>query len=352
MKKYQLCYETFDSKIIMPIKLAVSTSYEPVQHNDSIYIYYDYVDFIDEMILHKLIVRLHQYIYNNIVWRRGVVLKFKAPDNVMAEIIMQEISRKIEIKVWATEDYANRRSVMDHIRREIDQINLEYYKREDDSLFRCMIPILDNDGEIINWEGKKYKDLINHLKNGDEYYINSDPYLKVKIRKLLGYIEPEGTTAMNIKKEDRKKVRNKYDYDAFISHASEDKEEIADDLAIALSKRGIKIWYDKFSLAWGDSLMEKISEGITNSKFGILILSHNFFSKQWTGKEMEALFDREFMGGKVILPLWHNISKSDVAKYSPLIAGKLALKTSDLTIEEICDKLEEQLKNTQENEAE
>jgi hypothetical protein len=41
-----------------------------------------------------------------------------------------------------------------------------------------------------------------------------------------------------------------------------------------------------------------------------------------------------------------------VAKYSPLIAGKLALKTSDLTIEEICDKLEEQLKNTQENEAE
>ena len=113
-----------------------------------------------------------------------------------------------------------------------------------------------------------------------------------------------------------------------------------------MSERDIKVWYDKFSLTWGDSLMKKINEGIANSNFGILILSHNFFSKEWTQKEMEALFDKEMMGGKVILPLWHNISKNDVAKYSPLIAGKLALKTSDLTIEEICDKLEEQLKNS------
>jgi len=135
-------------------------------------------------------------------------------------------------------------------------------------------------------------------------------------------------------------------WDVFISHASEDKEEIADALATALSERDIKVWYDKFSLTWGDSLMKKINEGIANSNFGILILSHNFFSKEWTQKEMEALFDKEMMGGKVILPLWHNISKNDVAKYSPLIAGKLALKTSDLTIEEICDKLEEQLKNS------
>ena len=121
------------------------------------------------------------------------------------------------------------------------------------------------------------------------------------------------------------------------------KEEIADELANALRERGISVWYDKFSLDWGDRLMKKINEGIANSKFGILILSHNFFNKEWTQREMEALFNKDLMGDKVILPLWHNISKNEVAQYSPLIAGTLALKTSDLTIEEICDKLEQQL---------
>lgn len=136
------------------------------------------------------------------------------------------------------------------------------------------------------------------------------------------------------------------EYDVFISHASEDKIEIADELAKLLRNKGVKVWYDKFVLSWGDSLSRKIGEGISNTKFGIVILSHNFFSKEWPQQELDALFNQELLGNKVILPIWHNISKNEVAKYSPLIAGKLALKTSDLTVDEISEKLLEMLDKT------
>jgi hypothetical protein len=44
------------------------------------------------------------------------------------------------------------------------------------------------------------------------------------------------------------------DYDVFISHASEDKEEIALPLAHRLQKLGLKVWLDRFEISIGDSI--------------------------------------------------------------------------------------------------
>src|SRR5579864_5637094 len=70
-------------------------------------------------------------------------------------------------------------------------------------------------------------------------------------------------------------------WDFFISHASEDKQAIARPLADALLAMGIRVWYDDFSLAVGDSLRESVDRGLSRSRFGIVILSHHFFSKHW-----------------------------------------------------------------------
>jgi hypothetical protein len=37
-------------------------------------------------------------------------------------------------------------------------------------------------------------------------------------------------------------------FHAFLSHASEDKEEVASPLALELRRYGLKIWYDEFSM--------------------------------------------------------------------------------------------------------
>ena len=129
------------------------------------------------------------------------------------------------------------------------------------------------------------------------------------------------------------------DFDFFISHASEDKESIAEPLANALQQKGASVWYDKFCLRVGDSLRESIEEGLAKSRFGIVILSELYFKKFWTGKELNGLFAKQENGIKVILPIWHNVSKDTVIQNSPILADMFALKSADYTIEELADSL-------------
>ncbi|KAA6323301.1 hypothetical protein EZS27_027245 [termite gut metagenome] len=124
-------------------------------------------------------------------------------------------------------------------------------------------------------------------------------------------------------------------YDFFISHAAEDKEEIVQPLAKSIEDAGFQVWYDEFSLTWGDSLRKKIDEGLANSKYGIVIFSNNFFRKNWTEYELNGLVAREMEGHKVILPIWHKITKNEMLSYSPSLADKLALNTSTNSIDDI-----------------
>jgi hypothetical protein len=139
-------------------------------------------------------------------------------------------------------------------------------------------------------------------------------------------------------------IQNDKVYDAFISHASEDKEELVRSLAEALQARGISVWYDEFELKVGDSLRISIDKGLTKSRFGIVVLSSAFFAKNWTQYELNGLVAKEMVGGKVILPIWHKISKDEVMSYSPSLADKLALSTSQYTVEELADRIAEVVK--------
>ena len=92
-------------------------------------------------------------------------------------------------------------------------------------------------------------------------------------------------------------------WDIFICHATEDKEEIARPLAEALGARNLAVWFDERSLTVGDSLRRSIDEGLANSKFGIVILSPRFFEKHWPQQELNGLAAKEVGGAKVILPV-------------------------------------------------
>lgn len=128
-------------------------------------------------------------------------------------------------------------------------------------------------------------------------------------------------------------------YDVFISHASEDKDEVVRPLALALQAGGLAVWYDEFELKIGDSLRRKIDKGLGSSRFGIVVLSKPFFNKGWTNYELDGLVTRSISGEQNLLPIWHNVSKSEVITYSASLADKVARNTSSYTVEEIADEI-------------
>jgi hypothetical protein len=118
-------------------------------------------------------------------------------------------------------------------------------------------------------------------------------------------------------------------WDVFVCHASEDKDAIVRPLANALKEKGLGVWYDEFELQLGDSLRRKIDQGLSDSRFGIVVLSRNFFVKEWTQKELDGLVAKEDGKEKVILPIWHDVDKDYVKSYSPILADKLAVSTNE-----------------------
>jgi hypothetical protein len=117
-----------------------------------------------------------------------------------------------------------------------------------------------------------------------------------------------------------------HQFDAFISYATEDKDTFVRPLALKLKEEGLDVWFDEFCLKVGDSLTEKIDLGLGSSRFGVVILSPNFFRKSWPRHELDALYTRQVDGHTLILPVWKDVSRQQVASYSTLLADKLAAK--------------------------
>lgn len=138
-------------------------------------------------------------------------------------------------------------------------------------------------------------------------------------------------------------------YDVFVSHAWEDKEDFVDEFVDELRNLGIKVWYDTSEIKWGDSMRKRIDDGLRKSRFGVVVLSPNYIKegKYWTKAELDGLFQLDSIGGKVLLPIWHNLTKKEVMEYSPIIASKLAMNTASMTPKEIACELKKLLNNTE-----
>lgn len=127
-------------------------------------------------------------------------------------------------------------------------------------------------------------------------------------------------------------------WDLFVSHASEDKNDIVKPLVEELESYGLKVWYDEFELKIGDSLSESIDKGIIHSKNGLIIISNNFLNKNWTDYELKSFIMKEMEQGGDILPIWHNVTKADVMNRSLFLADKFAL-SSDIGVELLAIKI-------------
>ena len=131
-------------------------------------------------------------------------------------------------------------------------------------------------------------------------------------------------------------ARSLPEYDVFLSHANKDKAEIVDELYLSLEKLGVKIFYDKKSLEWGDKWKDRILDGTKKAEFAIIVISENFFDREWTEKELNEFLNRQNQNGqKLILPIVHNISNDDLRRKYPAVADIQAINSKDHSCDEI-----------------
>ncbi len=79
----------------------------------------------------------------------------------------------------------------------------------------------------------------------------------------------------------------------FLSHSSKDKE-IVDTIFDEFQKSEIGVWYDKYQIEPGDSITEKINQGLDESDIGIICISNNFLNgtSGWTKSELNYFVQR------------------------------------------------------------
>lgn len=184
--------------------------------------------------------------------------------------------------------------------------------------------------------GNKVRTLVGQRRQKLAAASNMISSLGVPVRQVE---ELKSSTPIKRSKAAVKSLQSPKKWDVFISHASEDKNDLVRPLAEALIKRGILVWYDEFTLKLGDSLRASIDFGLANSRYGVVVMSANFFAKRWPVEELNALKSKEIHNGrKIILPIWHKVSFEEVEAASPMLADKLAV-SSDVGVEKIADEI-------------
>ncbi len=101
-----------------------------------------------------------------------------------------------------------------------------------------------------------------------------------------------------------KKVKEVYQmYDVFISHASEDKFNVARPIYDKCVSLGISVFLDEEEISWGDSLTEILNHALGKSKLFLAILSVNSIDKKWPRKEINVALAQKIDGKQKFLPL-------------------------------------------------
>jgi len=89
----------------------------------------------------------------------------------------------------------------------------------------------------------------------------------------------------------------------FISYSSKDREFVQK-LALDLREMGVGIWFDQWEIKTGDSIIDKISSGLTENDFLAVVLTPDSIASEWVKRELNSALSKEIYQRKVnVLPI-------------------------------------------------
>jgi hypothetical protein len=124
----------------------------------------------------------------------------------------------------------------------------------------------------------------------------------------------------------------------FLSHSSEDKD-VVEPIGNWLSKKGLDVWLDSWCLTAGDSLVEKIGEGIETSDRLVVFFTPASAESAWVKKEVAnglvmEIADEKGLGEKFVIP-----SLLIPCKIPILLRDKLYANFTNKSFDAACEEL-------------
>lgn len=110
-------------------------------------------------------------------------------------------------------------------------------------------------------------------------------------------------------------------WDVFVSHASEDRENIVAAIVVSLRRSGLSVWYDQIDSHFThpdqvnrEDIRSMLESAMSRSEIGLLVFSEAFFSKPWPQEELRY-FLRKLQSKpqeEVVFPVIHDLSHNRV----------------------------------------
>jgi hypothetical protein len=108
----------------------------------------------------------------------------------------------------------------------------------------------------------------------------------------------------------------------YLAHASEDKDRVRP-VAEYLMANGVDVWFDEWEIEPGDSLRQKMEEGLGSMTHFVVVLTETSIAKPWVAKEIDVGLVQQVGGKSRFVPL---VVDLDPAKLSPFLQAMLFLK--------------------------
>jgi hypothetical protein len=116
----------------------------------------------------------------------------------------------------------------------------------------------------------------------------------------------EGSNQIKAKEiqEQLDKLEKMMTKDLFISYNNNDRKFV-ERLANDLKGSGIKVWWDQWEIKVGDSIIQKVSDGINQSAYLAAVLSPHSVKSDWVQRELGSALMKQLSAerGIKVLPL-------------------------------------------------
>ena len=87
-------------------------------------------------------------------------------------------------------------------------------------------------------------------------------------------------------------MSQRFEYDVFVSYSREDKAVVWA-LAERLRGDGLKVWLDEWEIQPGDSIVQRMEEGLERSRVLLSMVSARGLDSRWAGLERYAVMFRD-----------------------------------------------------------